>query len=175
MFVELKPRAERDKSVDEVIASCGPSWGAHRHPDVHAETSRRLISAVADRIGPVSVHHAGHRHRRDVPMGASLEAQIRQLQGFEDVSSDLQLNNPQVTVEMDRDKLSSLGLTATQVENALYNAYGTRQVSQIFAPNNQYQVILRVAPEFQSDPAAMSLLYVRSDSGGSSRSSRSPG
>ena len=94
-----------------------------------------------------------------------LEAQIRQMPGFEDVSSDLQLNNPQVTVEMDRDKLSTLGLTATQVENALYNAYGTRQVSQIFAPNNQYQVILRVAPEFQSDPAAMSLLYVRSNSG----------
>jgi HAE1 family hydrophobic/amphiphilic exporter-1 len=66
---------------------------------------------------------------------------------------------------MDRDKLSTLGLTATQVENALYNAYGTRQVSQIFAPSNQYQVILRVAPEFQSDPAAMSLLHVRSNSG----------
>ena len=70
-----------------------------------------------------------------------------------------------VTVEMDRDKLSTLGLTATQVESALYNAYGTRQVSQIFAPSNQYQVILRVAPEFQSDPAAMSLLHVRSSSG----------
>ncbi len=51
------------------------------------------------------------------------------------------------------------------METALYNAYGTRQVSQIFAPNNQYQVILRVAPEFQSDPAAMSLLYVRSSTG----------
>src|SRR4029434_637198 len=94
-----------------------------------------------------------------------LESQIRQLPGFEDVSSDLQLNNPQVTVEMDRDKVASLGLTATQVETALYNAYGTRQVSQIYAPNNQYQVILRVAPEFQTDPAAMSLLYVRSNSG----------
>ena len=56
-------------------------------------------------------------------------------------------------------------MTATQVENALYNAYGTRQVSQIYAPNNQYQVILRVDPKFQTDPAAMSLLYVRSDSG----------
>ena len=67
---------------------------------------------------------------------------------------------------MDRDKLSSLGLTATQVENALYNAYGTRQVSQIYAPNNQYQVILRVAPEFQNDPAAMSLLYVGRTAGG---------
>jgi HAE1 family hydrophobic/amphiphilic exporter-1 len=81
------------------------------------------------------------------------------------VNSDLQLNNPQVTVEMNRDKLSTLGLSATQVENALYNAYGTRQVSQIYAPNNQYQVILRVAPQFQRDPAAMSLLYIRASSG----------
>src|SRR4029450_9292600 len=94
-----------------------------------------------------------------------LEAQIRQMPGFEDVSSDLQVNNPLVTVEMDRDKLSMLGLTASQVETALYNAYGTRPVSQIYAPNNQYQVILRVAPEFQDDPTAMSLLYVRSNSG----------
>jgi HAE1 family hydrophobic/amphiphilic exporter-1 len=93
------------------------------------------------------------------------EAKIRQTPGFEDVNSDLQLNNPQVTVEMNRDKLSTLGLSATQVENALYNAYGTRQVSQIYAPNNQYQVILRVAPEFQRDPAAMSLLYIRSNTG----------
>jgi HAE1 family hydrophobic/amphiphilic exporter-1 len=93
------------------------------------------------------------------------EARIRQTPGFEDVNSDLQLNNPQVTVEMNRDKLSTLGLSATQVENALYNAYGTRQVSQIYAPNNQYQVMLRVAPQFQRDPAAMSLLHIRSSSG----------
>jgi len=94
-----------------------------------------------------------------------LEAKVRQMPGFEDVNSDLLLNNPQVQVEMDRDKLSTLGLTATQVENALYNAYGTRQVSQIYAPNNQYQVILRVDPKFQNDPAAMSALYVRSSTG----------
>jgi HAE1 family hydrophobic/amphiphilic exporter-1 len=93
------------------------------------------------------------------------EAKIRQTPGFEDVNSDLQLNNPMVTVDMNRDKLSTLGLSATQVENALYNAYGTRQVSQIYAPNNQYQVILRVAPQFQRDPAAMSLLHIRSASG----------
>ena len=50
---------------------------------------------------------------------------------------------------MDRDRIAALGLTVNQVETALYNAYGTRQVSQIYAPNNQYQVILQVAPEFQ--------------------------
>ena len=82
-----------------------------------------------------------------------LEAAIRDLPGFEDVSSDLQLKNPQVQVQIDRDKLGALGLTANQVETALYNAYGTRQVTQIYAPNNQYQVVMQVAPEFQQDPA----------------------
>lgn len=56
------------------------------------------------------------------------------------MSSDLQVKNPQVQVEMDRDKISTLGLTVNQVETALYNSYGTRQVSTIYAPNNQYQV-----------------------------------
>ena len=94
-----------------------------------------------------------------------MEEKMRQLPGLEDVSSDLLLRNPQVTVDMDRNRVSALGLTANQVENALYNAYGTRQVSQIYAPNNQYQVILQVAPQFQNDPSAMSLLYVRSNAG----------
>jgi HAE1 family hydrophobic/amphiphilic exporter-1 len=166
MFVELKPRNERDKTIDEVIASLRPKLN-------------ELIGIRSFLINQPPINLGGGGQNRALyqfvmqdadtdelyKWAPVLEAQIRQLPGFEDVSSDLQLNNPQVTVEMDRDKVSSLGLTATQVENALYNAYGTRQVSQIFAPNNQYQVILRVAPEFQSDPAAMSLLYVRADGG----------
>src|SRR5262249_53511258 len=77
----------------------------------------------------------------------------------------LQLNNPQINVVMDRDKLAALGLTVNQVETAMFNAYGTRQVSQIYAPNNQYQVILGVGPEFQRDQSSLSQLYVRSSSG----------
>jgi HAE1 family hydrophobic/amphiphilic exporter-1 len=94
-----------------------------------------------------------------------LEDKIRELPGIEDVNSDLRLNNPQIQIDLDRDRISSLGLTVNQVETALYNAYGTRQVSQIYAPNNQYQVIMGVAPEFQRDPAALSMLYVRSSTG----------
>jgi HAE1 family hydrophobic/amphiphilic exporter-1 len=77
----------------------------------------------------------------------------------------MQLRNPQIRVDMDRDKISALGLSVNQVETALYNAYGTRQVSQIYAPNNQYQVVMQVAPQFQNDPAALSMLYVRSNTG----------
>jgi HAE1 family hydrophobic/amphiphilic exporter-1 len=94
-----------------------------------------------------------------------LEDRLRRLPGLADVTSDLQVRNPQISVKLNRDKIAALGLTVDQVETALYNAYGTRQVSQIFAPNNQYQVILQVAPEFQNDPSAMSLLYVRSKTG----------
>ena len=104
-----------------------------------------------------------------------LEDKIRQMPGFEDVSSDLQLNNPQVSVEMDRDKVATLGLTVNQVETALYNAYGTRQVSQIYAPNNQYQVILQVAPEFQRDPYAhVAAVRAIERAAGWFRSNRSP-
>src|SRR5262249_23625838 len=63
------------------------------------------------------------------------------------------------------DKISALGLTPGQVETALYSAYGQRQGSQIYAPNNQYQVIMQVAPEFQRDASALSYLYLRSQSG----------
>jgi HAE1 family hydrophobic/amphiphilic exporter-1 len=75
------------------------------------------------------------------------------------------LNNPQVQISLNRDRIAALGLTVNQVETALFNAYGTRQVSQIYAASNQYQVILQVAPEFQQDPAALSMLYVRSTNG----------
>src|SRR6185436_1887500 len=90
---------------------------------------------------------------------------IRNLRGIIDVSTDLQIKNPQVFVEVDRDKIGTLGLSVNQVETALYNAYGTRQVTQIYAPNNQYQVVLQVAPKFQKDPSALGLLYVRSSTG----------
>ena len=91
---------------------------------------------------------------------------MRELPGIEDVSSDLQVKNPQVQIDLNREKIATLGLTVNQVETALYNAYGTRQVSQIYAPNNQYQVIMQVAPEFQRDPSALSMLYVRSANAG---------
>jgi HAE1 family hydrophobic/amphiphilic exporter-1 len=65
-------------------------------------------------------------------------------------------------VEVDHDEASALGLTAAQVSEALYSAYGTRQISPIYAPNNEYYVIVELLPEFQNNPEKLSLLYVRS-------------
>jgi HAE1 family hydrophobic/amphiphilic exporter-1 len=94
-----------------------------------------------------------------------LEEKLRELEGFQDVTTDLKISNPEVEVDIDRDKASSLGVTAEQIEEALYTAYGSRQVSTIYAPNNQYRVILELLPEDQMDPEALSMLYVRSATG----------
>jgi HAE1 family hydrophobic/amphiphilic exporter-1 len=91
-----------------------------------------------------------------------LEDKIRELPGFLDVTSDLQIKNPQVSVNIQRDKASTFGVTAEQIETALYNAYSSRQITTILAPNNQYRVILEVLPQYQLDPAVLSMLYIRS-------------
>jgi hydrophobic/amphiphilic exporter-1 (mainly G- bacteria), HAE1 family len=94
-----------------------------------------------------------------------LEQKIRGIQGLQDVTSDLQITNPQVNLDIDRDKASALGVTAGQIEDALYSAYGARQVSTIFDPNNSYEVIMQVEDKYQLDPQALSMLYVRSSQG----------
>jgi HAE1 family hydrophobic/amphiphilic exporter-1 len=94
-----------------------------------------------------------------------MEEAMRNIPGIEDVNSDLRLNSPQIQLSLDRDKIAAHGLTVNQVETALFNAYGSRQVSQIYAASNQYQVILQVDPQFQQDPAALQMLYVRAQSG----------
>ena len=77
------------------------------------------------------------------------------LEGFQDVTTDLLITSPQVILDIDRDKAQSLGVTADQIENALYDAYGQRQVSTIYAPVNQYWVIMELLPEYQRDPASL--------------------
>jgi HAE1 family hydrophobic/amphiphilic exporter-1 len=83
----------------------------------------------------------------------------------QDVTSDLLITNPQVNVDIDRDKASALGLTANQIEDALFTAYGPRQISTIYAPSNTYRVVTQLEDQYQMDPSALSLIYVRSKSG----------
>ncbi|MCG3128053.1 MAG: Multidrug resistance protein MdtB [Phycisphaerae bacterium] len=92
----------------------------------------------------------------------ALVDRLRETAGFQDVTADLQLRNPQLSVQIDRDKCSALGISAEQIEIALGSAYGSKQISTIYGSNNQYQVILQVLPEFQSDAGDLPELHVRS-------------
>jgi HAE1 family hydrophobic/amphiphilic exporter-1 len=95
-----------------------------------------------------------------------LEAKLRALTSLlQDVTSDIQIKNPQVTVQINRDKAAALNVDPRTVEDALYSAYGARQISTIYAPNNQYKVVMELEPEFQLDPSALGMLYVHSKTG----------
>jgi len=96
---------------------------------------------------------------------AQLEMKMRQLPGLLDVNSDLQVSNPQVNVVIDRNKALALGVSAYQIEDALSTAYSSRQVSTIYAPNNEYWVIAELMPEYQMNPQALSMLYIKSNTG----------
>lgn len=165
MFIRLKPRSERRLSADEII-----------------QELRKKVSGVVgiqmfmQNLPPIRIGgqltKSQYQYTLQSPdteelykYSSILEAKLRELSELQDVTSDLQIKNPQVNVEIDRDKASALGVTAEQIEDALSSAYGSRQVSTIYAPNNQYRVILEVEPQYQMDPAALSMLYVRSSSG----------
>ncbi|HEY8312391.1 MAG TPA: efflux RND transporter permease subunit, partial [Gemmatimonadaceae bacterium] len=94
-----------------------------------------------------------------------METRMRGLPQLQDVTSDLQIANPQVNVTIDREHAAALGVTANQIETALYDAYGSRQVSTIYTPNNEYYVIMELLPQFQADVPALRMLYVQSSQG----------
>ena len=165
MFLELKPRDQRALSADEVIQELRPKLA--RIPGLNVY----LQNPPAIRVGGQNSRSLYQYTLQDpdtmelYDVAPKFQARLEQIPGLQDVTSDLLINNPQVNVTFDRDRLATLGLTADQVELALTSAYGTRQVSTILAPNNQYQVIMQVAPEFQSNPNALSMLYLKSAGG----------
>ncbi|HUO78383.1 MAG TPA: efflux RND transporter permease subunit, partial [Thermodesulfovibrionales bacterium] len=165
IFMRLKPRSERKMSADEIIQELRPKVSTM--PGIQMF----MQNLPAIRIGG-QLTKSQYQFTLQSPdpdelyrRAAELEGKMRALTQLQDVTSDMQIKNPQVNIEINRDKASALGVTATQIEDALYYAYGSRQVSTIFAPNNQYQVILELEPKYQGDPSALSLLYIRSDKG----------
>ena len=163
--VDLKPRNERTLSADQIIEELRPKLA--RVPGVRVV----LQNPPAIRIGGMFTRAQYQFSLQDPDteelyrVAPAFEAAMRTLPGLTDVNSDLQVRNPQLDVDLDREQIAALGLTVDQVELALSSAYSSRQISQIFAPNDEYQVIMQVAPEYQQDPAALSMLYVQAPGG----------
>jgi HAE1 family hydrophobic/amphiphilic exporter-1 len=164
IFLMLKPREER-KSADAVIQELRPKLAAV--PGIRAFLQILPLIRIGGQLTKSQYQltlqgtDTGELYR----VAPVLEGKMREIPGLQDVTSDLQIANPQVNVAIDRDEAKVTGLTAQQVEDALFSAYGSRQVSTIFTPTNTYKVILELEPRFQEDPDALSLLYVRSSSG----------
>ena len=164
IIITLKPRAER-KSADEVLRELRPKL----QNVVGVKTFMQNVPAI--RIGgqltKSPYQYVIQGPSTDELYGAipAIDAKLRSLPELVDVSSDLQIARPQVNVEIDREKAAALGVSPQQIEAALGNAYGARQVSNIYTATNQYWVILELEPRYQTDPSVLSMLYVRSSTG----------
>ncbi len=164
ILIRLKPRRDRP-SADEVMQRLRPKLQSIPGIKVYLQNlpTIRLGGVLTKSLYQFTLQDSdADQLYHWAPI---IEDKIRALPGFQDVTSDLQIKNPQVVLDIDRDKASALGVTAQQIENALYDAYGQRQVSTIYTPTNEYWVILELQPKYQLDPSALSLLYVRSSTG----------
>jgi HAE1 family hydrophobic/amphiphilic exporter-1 len=165
MFMRLKPRSERKLSADEIIQELRPK--VSQVPGIMMFMQNLPSIRIGGQLTKSQYQFTlqspdtGELYRSAM----ELEIKMKALPQVQDVTSDLQIKNPQINIDIDRDKASALGITAQQVEDALYYAYGSRQVSTIYAPNNQYQVILELEPKYQMDPSALSMLYIHSNTG----------
>ena len=165
IFMRLKPRSERKLSADQIIQ------------ELRRKTAGVIgISMFMQNLPPIRIGGVLTKSQYQYTLqgpdtdelykaAPALEAKLRALPQLQDVNTDLLIKNPQVNLEIDRDKAAALGVTAQQIESALSTAYSTLQVSTILAPTNQYQVIMELEPRYQADPSSLTMLYIRSSTG----------
>ncbi len=165
MFIILKPRRERKLTADQVIAQLRPKLAAV--PGIRAYLTNPPPINLGGRISRslYQVTFQGTNTSELFNYAAKMEQQMRQMPDLQDVSSDLQLKNPELHIDIDKDQAFIMGVTPKQIEDALYSAYGTRQISTIYTPNNDYQVIMELLSQYQTDPSVLNMLYIRSSKG----------
>jgi HAE1 family hydrophobic/amphiphilic exporter-1 len=162
VLIRLKPKSQRKLSADQLIQQWRPSLSSVPGMRVYLQNPPTI--PIGGRLSKSQYQYTLQCPDIDElnKYADIMEKKFRDIPGLQDVTSDLQIKNPQVNVNIQRDKASSFGVTAAQIEDALYSAYGSRQVSTILAPNNQYRVIVELMPQYQLDPSALSMLYISS-------------
>ncbi|MGS1127142.1 efflux RND transporter permease subunit [Rhodanobacter sp. UC4437_H4] len=165
MFLRLKPASERALDPAQIIQELRQKFA--RIPGIRAYIQNPPAIQVGGRQSKAQYQYTLQSVDLDALYAASgkVERAFGALPGFQDVTSDLDLNGPAIAVQVDRARLAPLGLTMRQVQKALGAAFGANQVSTIYGSATQYWVILQVAYALQDDPAVLSQLYVTSGSG----------
>jgi HAE1 family hydrophobic/amphiphilic exporter-1 len=163
-FMGLKERGHR-LGVDDIIEELRPKLS--RVPGIIVYLQNPPAIQIGGRTSKSLYQFAmqGTDIQTLYPAAEKLEQAAKKSPLLQDVTSDLQLGNPQASVNIDRDRASALGVDPAQIETALYDAYGSRQVSTIYTPNNEYWVVMELEPQYQRDLSALGLLYVRADNG----------
>ena len=161
----LKPRSQRQLNAEQIIAKLRPKLGrvAGIQAFLHAPTAIPIGGQQTNAEYQYTIQSLNPQQLYEyVP---KLQEKVKTIPGITDVDSDIQMSTPQLQIQIDHDKAATLGITAQQVESALSSAYGTSQISLIYAANDQFYVILELAPQYQRDPNALSMLYISTSNG----------
>lgn len=165
LSIKLKPYDQRTESADEVVARLRPVLNSVpgiqtflRNPpmiNIGGRSTRSVYQFTLQNPDSRELYH----------YAALLAERLKDSRLIQDVASDVQLSNPEIRVDIRRDRAAALGISPRQIEQALQSAFGSRQVSTIYTDTNDYQVIVELLPEYQRDISALSMLYVRSNEG----------
>jgi len=161
LVIHLKPRAQRQIGVNDIIKELRPRLAAY--PGVKSYLQNPPTIQIGGQVTKSLYQFSMQTPDRALLYSETgkLAEEVEKLPGVEDVTTDVAVTTPQVNVTIDRDKAAAMNINANTIENALYDAYGPRWVSTIYGSANEYEVLLELEPKYQRDPQALSLLYFK--------------
>ncbi|WP_138502483.1 efflux RND transporter permease subunit [Nostoc sp. PA-18-2419] len=164
LFIRLKPRSQRQLGADEIVQNLRTKLATVPGIQVFLQNPPAIPIGAQQSTGLYQIALQSSDVKPLQEYVPQLVLKMKDMTELQDVNSDLQFAS-QIQIDIDRDKASTYGITAEQIENTLRNAYGSYQVSTIYAATNEYQVILELAPQFQQDINALLTLYINSSTG----------
>ncbi len=165
LMLRLKPRADRNRTADRILADLRPQLAVI--PGIKSFLMNPPVINLGGRSTKSQYQYTlvGSNINELYTAGQNAEKAMRLFPELEDVTSDLQITNPQLNLSLNRDKAALLGIQAEQIQSSLYNAFGPHNISTIYGTDDQYSVLLELKDTFRYDQNALSLLYVRSSNG----------
>jgi HAE1 family hydrophobic/amphiphilic exporter-1 len=165
MFLILKPRQERKLSADQILAELRKKVGGIPGIRFFMQVPPVIRIGGQQTKALYQFSMSGPNISELYPLAAKVEQDLHSLPELADLNTDLQIKNLQLNVQVDRDKLSQLGISMSQVQEALNSAYSARQVSVIYTPDDQFWIILEVEPHYYRDPSMLSFIRIRTSAG----------
>src|SRR5499426_4701403 len=175
MFIALKPRKERDENSTAVIQRLRRTANVVPGMAVYFQNVQNIN--ITGRISKSEFQYTLQSSDTQLlyDVAPTMREKIAEIDGLRDVTADLYIKNPQMTVEVDREKAAVYGVTIDQIRQELFNAFGARQVATIYTPTNDYQVILESQPRFQADPSQLQNIFVKTNVSGAAGTGTGPG
>jgi HAE1 family hydrophobic/amphiphilic exporter-1 len=165
IFIKLKPRDVRKESALQVIQRLRVSANTVTGINVYFRAVQNLNVGGRPSRAEYQYTMTSSDTETLYRVAPEMQARLAEVAAVRDVNTDLDLRNPQMNVEIDREKAAVYGISIEQVRQELFNAFGSRQVATIYTPDDDFQVILESKPQFQTDISALSRIYLKTASG----------